>query len=261
VSLESISLADISLLIVLGTYAGLAILDLVRPARRFERVPHWRIKGAFFFVLYLTVATVAPFVWDAFLAEHHVLNLSALALGWQVLAAVLAVEVGVYFWHRSLHRVPWLWRWFHQMHHSSERIDIWSAMYFHPLDMLGFSLVGSLGLVWFTGVAPEAAVIANTLVFFLATVQHANIRTPHWLGYIVGRPEMHGRHHERGVHASNYSDLPLLDMLFGTYDNPRTWDAPAGFYSGGSQRTLDMLVGRDILLDRSRGEELPSAAE
>lgn len=259
-SLETLSLADFSLLGVLGTYFGLAVIDRLWPARRFERVPYWRLKGAAFFALYLALTTAMPFVWDAFLSERRVLDLTALGLGWQVLLAVLAVEVGVYVWHRTLHRVPWLWRWFHQMHHSSERIDIWSAMYFHPLDTVAFSFVGSLGLVWFAGVTPEAALIANALVFFLATIQHANIRTPHWLGYVVGRPEMHGRHHERGVHAKNYCDLPVLDMLFGTYDNPETWDAPAGFYSGGSSRLLDMLAGRDIDPGTATTYQ-PSAAE
>jgi hypothetical protein len=57
---------------------------------------------------------------------------------------------------------------------------------------------------------------------------------------------MHGRHHERGVHANNYCDLPVIDRLFGTYDNPRIWAAAAGFYSGGSRRRLDLLLGRDI---------------
>jgi sterol desaturase/sphingolipid hydroxylase (fatty acid hydroxylase superfamily) len=255
VSLAAISLESLSLFVVLGTYLGLAILDWVRPARRFERVPYWRLKGAFFFLLYLVITTAMPFVWDAFLAEHRVLDLTELGLGWQVLVGVLALEVGVYFWHRSLHRVPWLWRWLHQMHHSAERIDIWSAMYFHPLDVVGFSLVGSLGLVGFAGVSPAAVLITNMLVYFLATIQHANIRTPHWLGYIIGRPEMHGRHHERGVHANNYCDLPFIDMLFGTYDNPKTWDAPAGFYSGGSRRMFDLLIGRDI------NQEAPTALE
>lgn len=249
-SFEGFSLADFSLLAVLGTYFGLAVFDRFWPARRFEGVPYWRLKGGAFFLLYLLITSVMPFIWDGYLGEHRVLDLTGLGLGWQVASALLAVEVGVYFWHRTLHRVPALWRWLHQMHHSSERIDIWSAMYFHPFDMIGFTFVGSLALVWFAGVTPEAALITNTIVFFLATIQHANIKTPHWLGYIVTRPEMHGRHHERGVHANNYSDLPLLDMLFGTYDNPKTWDAPAGFYPGGSSRVLDMLAGRDINRDR-----------
>ena len=72
--------------------------------------------------------------------------------------------------------------------------------------------------------------------------QHANIRTPGWLGYIIQRPEQHCVHHERGVHAFNYANLPLWDMVFGTFKNPRVWQRMAGFYSGSSQPTKRMLL-------------------
>lgn len=55
---------------------------------------------------------------------------------------------------------------------------------------------------------------------FNAAFQHANIRTPHWLGHLIQRPESHAVHHGRGIHRWNYSDLPLWDMVFGTYRNP-----------------------------------------
>jgi sterol desaturase/sphingolipid hydroxylase (fatty acid hydroxylase superfamily) len=227
-------------------FGGLALLDLVRPARKFEAVRFWRTRGVLYFALYLTVATFSPLLWDAVLAEHRVFDVAHWPLAVQVPLAVLSVELFVYAWHRTMHKVPVLWRWLHQMHHSAERVDIWSAMIFHPLDMVGFTLVGSLGLVWLAGVSVPAAVMANMVIFLVATVQHANLRTPRWLGYLVGRPEMHGLHHERGVHAYNYCDLPVIDMLFGTYRNPSTWDARAGFYAGGSNRIWAMLIGKDI---------------
>jgi len=240
------SLEDFSLYFVLGTFFGLAALDVLRPARQFERVRFWRSKGVAFFALYLLVSSLAPLAWDGLLAEYRVFDAISLGLGWQIGLAILAVEIGVYAWHRAMHNVNFLWRWFHQMHHSAERIDIWSSMVFHPLDMIGFTLVGSLGLVWLVGVSAPAAIVANMAIFFLATIQHANIKTPRWLGYFIARPEMHGLHHERGVHRYNYCDLPVIDMLLGTYKNPETWHAPAGFYSGGSSRLFDMLIGRDI---------------
>jgi sterol desaturase/sphingolipid hydroxylase (fatty acid hydroxylase superfamily) len=88
--------------------------------------------------------------------------------------------------------------------------------------------------------------------------QHANIKTPRWLGYIVQRPESHCVHHERGVHRFNYSDLPLWDMVFGTFRNPAEWRGEAGFYKGASSRILAMLLGRDVSTPPSGSE---SAAE
>lgn len=76
--------------------------------------------------------------------------------------------------------------------------------------------------------------------------QHLNVRTPLWLGYIVQRPESHLIHHERGVHASNYGDIPLPDMIFGTFRNPRDWSGLNGFHQGSTLRIGPMLMFRRI---------------
>jgi len=85
-----------------------------------------------------------------------------------------------------------------------------------------------------------------------AAFQHANIRTPRWLGLFVQRPESHAVHHQRGLHACNYSDLPLWDMLFGTYCNPAVWAGQAGLHDGASNRIGEMLIGRDVSTPRLR---------
>jgi hypothetical protein len=48
------------------------------------------------------------------------------------------------------------------------------------------------------------------------------------------------------VHQHNFSDLPLWDMIFGTFENPATFDGEAGFYDGASRRIGSMLLGRDV---------------
>jgi sterol desaturase/sphingolipid hydroxylase (fatty acid hydroxylase superfamily) len=75
---------------------------------------------------------------------------------------------------------------------------------------------------------------------------HMNLRTPRWMGYLVQRPEMHRLHHERGVHYRNFSDLPVWDMLFGTYANPPRADRPCGFLPEREARFLDMLLFRNV---------------
>ncbi|WP_240456904.1 sterol desaturase family protein [Acidovorax sp. 1608163] len=49
---------------------------------------------------------------------------------------------------------------------------------------------------------------------------HSDLRAPQWRGYFVQRPEMHTVHHEIDHHAQNYG-LPLWDLLFGTWTNPK----------------------------------------
>ena len=132
------------------------------------------------------------------------------------------------------------------MHHSAERIDSFGAFYFSPLDMIGFTFIGSLTLVLVAGFTPEATTYIILITTFLAIFQHSNIRTPVWLGYIVQRPESHSLHHAKKVHRYNYADLPIFDIIFGTFKNPKGYKYEAGFYPGASNRIKDMLLFRDI---------------
>ena len=54
-------------------------------------------------------------------------------------------------------------------------------------------------------------------------------------------------HHTRGVHAYNYGNFMLWDILFGTFRNPATFTAPGGLLgrrvAPGSARCC---IGRDV---------------
>lgn len=233
--------------IVLGIFGLFVIADSVGRRTAFPDVRFWRVMGVASFLLYFTIATFAPYLWDEWLGGHRLIDGDALPLWAQVIVGFLVLEFGIYFWHRLMHGWTPLWRATHQMHHAAERVDIWGAYYFHPLDMLGWALLGSLCLVWIFGTSPEAALIVNVLTVIPGMFQHANIRTPHWLGYLVQRPESHLIHHQRGVHAFNYGDIPLPDMLFGTFRNPREpFAGENGFHAGSSHRLAALLAFRRI---------------
>jgi sterol desaturase/sphingolipid hydroxylase (fatty acid hydroxylase superfamily) len=232
--------------IVIGAFAAFALVDHFAQRTAFPSVRFWRTMGVISFVLYFTIATLAPFVWDEWFGARQLFDGSALPLWAQVAIGFLVLEFGIYFWHRLMHSWDPLWRATHQMHHSAERVDIWGAYYFHPLDTVGWALLGSACLVGIFGMAPEAALIVAVLTTIPGMFQHLNIRTPHWLGYLVQRPESHLIHHQRGVHAYNYGDIPLPDMIFGTYRNPRSWDGQNGFHDGSTWQIPEMLAFRKI---------------
>ena len=240
----------VMIVIVLFFLAFLAY-DTLRPARRYAEVKGWVPKGIASFLVYASLSTVLPFVWDAWLGQHRLIDATSLGTLRGAGVGFLSAQVFMYAWHRTMHANDFLWRWFHQMHHSAERVDVAGAFYFSPLDMLGWTFLGSLALVWAVGVTPQAAVVVNVVLTFTAMFSHANIRTPQWLGYFIVRPEMHAVHHERGSHSGNYCDLPIIDMLFGTYRNPETFEGEAGFYDGASARVGDMLLGRDVSVPRA----------
>ena len=230
----------------LGLFASFAMLECISKGRDFPPVRRWRIKGLAFGLLYFAVATFAPLMWDAALGAHQIVDASTLPFWAQVTIGFLVLQLGVYWWHRIMHRSDTLWQYFHQMHHSAERVDIWGAFYFHPLDMLGWAFLGSLVLVLGVGLTGEAAFIVAVMATFCSMFQHSNLRTPHWLGYLITRPESHSVHHERGIHGFNYGDIPLFDMIFGTFRNPHVWNGKAGFYEGSSAETARLLAFRKI---------------
>lgn len=245
---------------IISVFFGFVGYDTLRPARAYPKVKGWVLKGIVAFVVYAALSTALPFVWDDWLGEHRLIDATGLGTWAGAAVGFLALEGFVYAWHRLMHENDFLWRWLHQMHHSAERIDTAGTFYFSPLDTIGWTFLGSLALVWAVGVTPEAAVMANVVVTFFSMFTHANIRTPRWLGYLVARPEMHAVHHERGSHSHNYCDLPFIDMLFGTYKNPATFEGVGGFYDGASSRVVDMLLGRDVSVPKPEPVSAPPTA-
>lgn len=232
--------------IVIAIFAAFVVADHLGKRTQFPDVRYWRVMGIVSFILYFTIATYAPFLWDSWFGTHQLLDGSALPFSAQVVIGFLVLEFGIYFWHRTMHSVDPIWRVTHQMHHAAERVDIWGAYYFHPVDMLGWALLGSACLVGIFGMTPEATLVVAVLTTIPGMFQHVNISTPHWLGWFVQRPEMHLIHHQRGVHAWNYGDIPLPDMIFGTYRNPKSWEGQNGFHDGSTMQIPEMLAFRKI---------------
>lgn len=230
---------------VLGLFIGLLMWERLAPARPMPRVRGWWPRALVALFAYLMVSSYLPLWWGEALAPLQLFDLSAWPTWAAAGAGVLAYELLGYAYHRSMHAVTPLWRLLHQMHHSAERLEVSSAFWFSPLDMAGWTLVNSLAFT-LLGLPPAAAVPAVLFITLLAIFQHANVRTPRWLGYLVQRPESHSLHHAQGVHRFNYADLPVIDMVFGTFRNPAHHARENGFWPGASARVLDMLMLRDV---------------
>jgi sterol desaturase/sphingolipid hydroxylase (fatty acid hydroxylase superfamily) len=235
-------------LLALALLPAFLLLDVLHRAHIDPRPRWWRSRAFVVTAINFALSLAIGAAWAALFAGQSLVNGTALGTLGGAAVGVLAYEFTHYWYHRLAHRYDWLWRMGHQMHHSAESLDAWGAYYLHPIDVLVFISLSNLMLFPVLGLAPEAGALANAVLTFLAIFQHADLRTPRWLGYLVQRPESHRVHHARGVHAHNYADLPLWDMVFGTFRNPGA-DAPArvqGFYSGASARLVDMLLFRDV---------------
>jgi sterol desaturase/sphingolipid hydroxylase (fatty acid hydroxylase superfamily) len=226
------------------TYVLFSLAEVIWPRRRLSPPPWSRVTGAAWFLVTGAIFVNAPRLWSSWAEAHRLLDLRALPVAGGAALCVLTANLLGYFWHRARHRGP-LWR-IHRLHHAAERLDVPSALAFHPLDSLGTAAVGSLTAGWLLGVSAEAAALAGWIGFVLSVLPHANLATPRWLGYLVQRPESHSVHHARGVHAFNYADLPVVDVLFGTFRNPRRAEEVVGLprtTRSGAWALLALLLG------------------
>jgi sterol desaturase/sphingolipid hydroxylase (fatty acid hydroxylase superfamily) len=254
---------DIAPLFIIGFFLLFIAYEAIRPARKdLPRIAWWKVRGVAFFVMTAVISSVLPFAWAGFVEKHALLHLSGLGTVAGAVVGYVVFQLATYWWHRLQHTSTFLWRWSHQMHHSAERVDIWGVLLFHPFDVVAFAALSAIVYSLVLGLAPSAVALASVYGIFASFLQHANIRTPRWLGYIIQRPEAHGVHHQRGVHGYNYADLPIWDIVFGTFRNPAVWNEQGGFYDGASKRIGAMLLGRDISTPESNPmSSRPSLAE
>ncbi|MFT3955969.1 MAG: sterol desaturase family protein [Piscinibacter sp.] len=235
----------VGLLIPLAYFVMLAV-ESRWPARRFPARRGWRLLGVAFLLLIATVGAVVPLLLPLeWMEAHRWLDGSGLGVAGGTLVGWLVLSGLSYAYHRSAHTLPWLWRATHQLHHSPQRVDISGAAFFHPLEMLVQVLLQLFVTVIVLGLDPLAAALTGVVAAFYGLFQHWNVRTPVWLGYLIQRPEAHCEHHRRGVHAFNYGDLPLWDLLFGTFRNPAVYDGECGFDSPADRRVGAMLAWQD----------------
>lgn len=139
-----------------------------------------------------------------------------------------------------------LWKFIHQFHHSPQRIEIVTSFYKHPVEIAVNGVISSAVLYGVLGLSAEAGAGAFLLSGLAELLYHWNVKTPHWLGYLIQRPESHCVHHEEGLHHYNYGDLPIFDWMFGTLRNPRAWDKTCGLGPENEHRVLELLAGVDV---------------
>lgn len=232
-------------LIVLGLAVLMIAVEQLRPGRAWPSVRTWWLRAIGFNVIQVAIVFVAGVTWDGWLIRSQPWSAPRLGLWGGAILGYVVITFIYYWWHRARHEIGFLWRWLHQLHHSPQRIEIITSFYKHPFELVANGVLSSAIVYWLVGLDLRTATLAVTLTGVAELFYHWNVKTPYWIGFVIQRPESHLVHHQEGLHAFNYGDLPLWDMMFGTFRNPRQWGARCGF--GDSElRVSDMLIGRDV---------------
>jgi len=171
-------------------------------------------------------------------------------VGWQeFILSVIVLDAFDYFWHRANHRIPFLWR-FHKAHHSDNDLDVFTALRFHPGELLISSLAKAIWIViW--GPSAFAWFLFEISVSICAQFHHSNIDMPEsieqQLSKIIVTPRFHALHHlvEREYGDRNYSTIfSVWDRFFGT----KAIHLSATELQG---REIGLPEGRDVVLSAS----------
>ncbi len=230
--------------LMVGIVAVLMILiELARPGRRWPKVAGWWTRAALLNGTQVAAVVLLGGLWEGspgLFPGHRAGPIGGAVLGYLVITFIY------YWWHRLRHENAFLWRWVHQIHHSPVRLEIITSFYKHPLEIFLNSLLSSAILYPLLGLDVATAASVTLLTGLAELYYHWNVKTPHWTGYLFQRPEMHCVHHALDAHRNNYADLPLWDILFGTFDNPKGSDFACGFADDREQQLPAMLIGRDL---------------
>lgn len=148
-------------------------------------------------------------------------------LGLQVALALIVGQFGEYWAHRSLHEVPFLWR-FHAVHHSPERLYFLNAARFHPVDTTLLFVVGLLPFL-VLGAGKDVMLLTMTWITVHGLFQHCNVHLR--LGpfnYVFSMAELHRWHHSLNLDEANRNygnNILFWDIVFGTVFWPKDRDA------------------------------------
>jgi hypothetical protein len=116
----------------------------------------------------------------------------------------------------------------------------------HPVEILADSAFAAAVLFPLLGCSIAGAMWFNLFAAIGEFFYHSNTRSPRWLKSFIQTPELHSLHHELGVHAGNYGDLPVWDRLFGTYRDTADFAAQCGFPDHNERHLARMLLFQDV---------------
>jgi sterol desaturase/sphingolipid hydroxylase (fatty acid hydroxylase superfamily) len=227
-------------------------VESILPRQKWPLVKTWWLRAILMNSLQVLISFTVGYYVDKYFSHYAFFHLDY-ANSVQIAIGYLTITFIYYWWHRLRH-TPLFWNLFHQLHHSPSRLEIITAFYKHPLEIMANGVLSSAILYFLLGLSPALGTIVIAITGCAELFYHWNIKTPYWLGFIFQRPESHCVHHQRGKHYYNFSDLPIWDILFGTFYNPKASQFECGFSDNKELHLKNIFlfknVNRKVLYER-----------
>jgi sterol desaturase/sphingolipid hydroxylase (fatty acid hydroxylase superfamily) len=197
----------------------------------------WRGDVVYFFVnnFFASAGTVIVVVAVGFglraLVPHALHDaIGAQSIEVQFVEAFLLSEIAEYWAHRTMHVVPFMWR-FHKVHHGITEMDWLASARLHPVDR-AFTRSSAYLPLFVLGFSTSTIGLFAVFAAVQALAVHANVRfTFGPLSYLLATPQYHHWHHDADAATNkNFAaKLPLVDWMFGSLYLPkRAWPTRYG---------------------------------
>lgn len=152
----------------------------------------------------------------------HLVDLSSLHWGWQLLIFFIISDFIQWCVHILLHRIPFLWK-IHKVHHSVKEMGFAAHLRYHFGETLVYNSFKYVTLAMIFGFQLELAFIVHGIAITIGHLNHANLGWDYGtFKYIFNNPKMHIWHHSKKLpkehpYGMNYGiSLSLWDYLFKT---------------------------------------------
>jgi sterol desaturase/sphingolipid hydroxylase (fatty acid hydroxylase superfamily) len=232
--------------IVLLAFVITFTLEVIGPASGAECDKRWRIYAGLLSSFQIGSTLLTGYIFADFFSTYSIFkmagNYPAPVVG---SVSFFTASFVAYWWHRWMHKSDILWRIFHHLHHSPARIESLTSFYMHPFDGVAATLINASCAYLIFGANIEGAAWGLLLAGLYNLYIHVDLTSPYWLGYVLQRPEMHRVHHKRNFHSQNYG-LPLWDLIFGTFENPKSRVVECGFTLEKEKMITEMLRMRKV---------------
>ncbi|MFH1302499.1 MAG: sterol desaturase family protein [Planctomycetota bacterium] len=241
----------------LAILIGMAIWELHLPRRKLVAGKPWRwtsnlglvvLNGVLARII-IPVTAVAAAMY-AGVHEYGLFHILDWPTWLEILLAVVALDLAIYFQHVMFHAVPLFWR-LHMVHHADLDFDVTTGLRFHTLEILLSSLV-KLAVVLVLSPPVIAVVAFEILLNATSMFNHSNVKLPEQidrlLRWFVVTPDMHRVHHSvihRETNSNFGFNLPWWDYLLGTH-RPQP-----------QERHEMMKIGVEFFTDERQVDRLP----
>jgi len=107
-------------IVVLALALLMMVIERMRPGRDWPTVKGWWVRAIAISIVQVGIVFLAGWGWDRWMIGRSLWSLESLGTYLGAAVGYIVMTFIHYWWHRWRHEVPFLWRWFHQFHHSPQ---------------------------------------------------------------------------------------------------------------------------------------------